>query len=402
MTIRLVDSGWAKELTDALRADASELRIICPFIKTTALDRLLSRHPKSIQVITRFNLGDFAEGVSDIEALRRLLAAGAKVRGVRNLHAKLYLFGQGRAIVTSANLTEAAINRNHEFGMVADDKTIIAACVTYFDELWRRGGANLTSDQINAWDETVTRHRASGGRPNREAGLGDFGVNAGISQPPPMSMPAVVADARQAFVKFLGEGNNRVSLDFPTVDELKSGGCHWAVAYPASRRPSGVKDDAVIFIARLTQGPNDMRIFGRAIGMKHKPGRDDATEEDIALRPWKKTWPRYIRVHHAEFVAGDMANGVSLNELMSTLRTDAFLPTQRNKARGEGNTDPRKAYRQQAAVELSREGMSWLSERLQAAFDEHGKVPQDTMDGLDWPVLPGAPVRQGGDVNGQR
>ena len=37
MTIRLVDTGWDKELTDALRADASELRIICPFIKVRAL-----------------------------------------------------------------------------------------------------------------------------------------------------------------------------------------------------------------------------------------------------------------------------------------------------------------------------------------------------------------------------
>ena len=400
--IRLVDSGWAKELTDALRSDTSDLKIISPFIKTTALDRLLSRHPKSIQVITRFNLGDFAEGVSDIEALRKLLAAGAEVRGVRNLHAKLYLFGTGRAIVTSANLTEAAINRNHEFGIVADDKNIIAACVTYFDELWRRGGDNLTSDKINAWERTVTRHRALGGRPSRKAGLDDFGVNAGISQPPPMSMPAPISDARQAFVKFLGEGNNRVSLDFPTVDVLKSSGCHWAVAYPALKRPSGVHDDAVMFIARLTQSPNDMRIFGRAIGMKHTAGRDDATEKDIDRRPWKKTWSRYIRVHHAEFVAGGMANGVSLNELMGTLGADAFLPTQRNKERGKGNTNPRKAYRQQAAVQLSPEGLSWVSERLQASFDEHGKVPQDTLDGLDWPDLPGAPVRQDGDVNGQR
>jgi hypothetical protein len=402
VTIRLVDSGWAKELADALGADASELKIVCPFIKTTALDRLLSTHPKSIQVITRFNLGEFAEGVSDIEALRRLLASGAKVRGIRNLHSKLYLFGKARAIVTSANLTEAAINRNHEFGMVSDDKAIIEDCLRYFDELWRRGGVNLTLEQVTAWDETVTRHRASGGRPNREVGLGDFGVNAGISQPLPMSMPPVVADAQQAFVKFLGEGNNRVALTFSTIEAIKRAGCHWAVAYPASRRPSGVNDDAVIFIARLTRGPNDMRIIGRAIGMKHMPRRDDATEEDIALRPWKKTWPRYIRVHHAEFVAGDMANGVSLNELMDTLGEDAFLPTQRNKARGKGNTDPRKAYRQQAAVELSREGMSWLSERLQTTFDEHGKVPQDTLDGLDWPVLPSADVRQSGDVNAQR
>ena len=33
MTIRLVDAGWGTELTDAMRAGASALRVICPFIK---------------------------------------------------------------------------------------------------------------------------------------------------------------------------------------------------------------------------------------------------------------------------------------------------------------------------------------------------------------------------------
>lgn len=88
MTIRLVDAGWATELTNALRDGASKLRVICPFIKVGALDRLLSRGLTSIQVITRFHLGDFAEGVSDLAALRKLLNAGAHVRGIRNLHAK--------------------------------------------------------------------------------------------------------------------------------------------------------------------------------------------------------------------------------------------------------------------------------------------------------------------------
>jgi hypothetical protein len=131
-----------------------------------------------------------------------------------------------------------------------------------------------------------------------------------------------------------------------------------------------------------------MRIFGRAIGMKHRPGRDDATDEDIALRGWKAKWPRYFRVHHAEFVAGTMSNGVSLNEMMAMLGPDSFRPTQRNAAQVSGNTDPRKAYRQQAAVELSDEGLLWLGERLQSAFDAHDKVPQDTLDSLDWRVLP--------------
>lgn len=387
MTIRLIDTGWGRELTEGLSADDSELKIICPFIKYGAIEPLLSGQPKSIRVITRFNLADFAEGVSDTLALRKLLDSGACVRGVRNLNAKLYLFGTSRAILTSANLTVAALNRNHEFGMVAEDETVIAVCQAYFDDLWGRGGSDLSRDQIDAWEEIVTRYRASGGRSNRGTGLGDFGVNAGIVDTPPVSLPFVVADARQAFVKFLGESGNRVPLSFSAIKEIEQAGCHWAVAYPKNKRPRSVTDGAVMFMAKLTDEP-DIRIFGRAIGMKHEPGRDDATPEDISLRPWKAAWPRYIRVHHAEFVAGSMKNGVSLNELMDTLSADSFAPTQRNAERGEGNTDPRRAYRQQAAVELSREGLSWLSERLQAAFDTHGKVSLDTLDNLDWPEIP--------------
>lgn len=387
MTIRLVDSGWVREIADAVADDASELRIICPFIKVGALDRLLSHQPMAVQVITRFNLADFAEGVSDIAALRKLASADARVRGVRNLHAKLYLFGASRVIVTSANLTQAALNRNHEFGLVSQETGIIKTCRNCFDNLWARSGDDLSSELIEQWDQAVTHHRALGGRPTRPSGLGDFGANAGIASEPPVVLPPIVSEATQAFVKFFGQGSNRAPLSLMTIVEVERAGCHWGLSYPASKRPSGVRDGAVMFISRLTS-PNDIRVFGRAIGLQHVPGRDDATPEDIELRPFKATWPRYVRVSSAEFVAGPMSNGVSLNELMDALGSDSFLPTQRNAQRGEGNTDPRRAYMQQAAVELTNEARGWLADRPQLAFDQRGTVPQDTLDKLDWPTLP--------------
>jgi hypothetical protein len=108
------------------------------------------------------------------------------------------------------------------------------------------------------------------------------------------------------------------------------------------------------------------------------------------MRRWKEKGPRYIRVHHAEFVEGTMANAVSLNQLMRELESNAFATTERNSERGEGNTDPGRAYLRQPAVELSHEGFSWLNDRLQSAFHTHGKVRLDTLDELDWPKFPEA------------
>ena len=384
MTFRPVDTGWASELIVGLREDARELRIVCPFIRARALDPLLALQPELIRVITRFKLADFADGVSDITALHNLLGAGASVRGIRNLHAKLYLLGTSRAIVTSANLTEAGLWRNHEFGMFTDNHAAVAACHAYFDDLWGRAGDDLGLDQLEKWTATVTRHLASGARPGRSARLEDFGADAGIDDPPRPGTPQLFADPPQAFVKFLGDSANRVPACFPTLDEIDRAGCHWALSYPLNKRPRRVEDGAVIFIARLTDEP-DIRVFGRAIGMKHQEGRDDATPADIERRPGIERWPHYIRVHHAEFVAGTMANGVSLNELMDTLESDSFAPTQRNAAAGAGNRDPRRAYLRKPDVMLSADGLAWLGARLQAAFEAHGTVPPGVLAALHWP-----------------
>lgn len=305
------------------------------------------------------------------------------------MHAKLYVFGSSSAVVTSANLTKAALDRNQEFGILLGDQPDIATCVSYFDRLWACAGENLSAMQVESWNAIVARERALAKSPGSDEPLADFGAIVDDPAAPLVDLPAVVTDAPQAFVKFLGEGRNRVPDTFMTTEEVDRAGCHWALAYPASKRPVGVQDDALMFIGRLTKSPNDIRVFGRAVAIKYKPGRDDATPEDINLRSWKRHWPRYIRVHSAVFVAGSMANGISLNQLMDSLGPNAYATTQWNSVSNSGNTDPRRAYGRQPAVELSGEGREWLSDRLQRAFEQHGTIPQDALDNLDWPILPG-------------
>ena len=388
MTSRVVDRNWESEFKEALQLATTELLIVSPFIKSRALTKLLADPPASARVITRFNLEDFAQGVSDIRALRLLLDSGAAVRGIRNLHAKLYVFGSARAMITSANLTEAGMVRNHEFGVVTEENGTMAACRDYFERLWKKADADLTVHTLAAWENTINHRLTCGGRIAASDELPDHGVDIGLSRIREDQDASVFDNREQAFVKFLGQGHDRAALSRKVLEEVDGSGCHWALAYPKKKRPRSVRDEAVMFISRMVEG-GDTRVFGRGIGLAHKPGRDDATQADIKRREWKSVWPRYIRVHDVEFVNGTLANGVSLGELMDSLGARCFAPTARNAAAGTGNTKPRLALRNHAAVELSDEGAAWLKQHLEAKFDAHGRIPKRTLKRLDWPVVPG-------------
>lgn len=383
---RLVDRDWGSELLVARDRHRDSLLIVCPFIKAEPILELLGDvRPTALKVITRFNLADFGRGVSDIRALRTVLGANGRARGVRGLHAKVFLFGDTCAAVTSANLTSRGLRTNEEFGCISDDGAFVSACHAYFDRLWHSAGADVLAEQLDEWDEEVNAFLGAGGRPERELHLPDYGASVGFDTVvgPPAGWPA---ESRRAFVKFFGRSGDRRPWGFSTLDEVERAGCHWACTYPRGKRPRQVGDGDSIFMARLVKHPNDMLVFGRGIGMAHVDGADDATLEEVVARPWKDRWPHYIRVHDAEFVAGSLANGVPLSELMNALGSEAYASTHRNRIQGERNLDPRRALRQQAAVELTDHAALWLNERLDLAFEIHGRLPAQQLAALDWPA----------------
>ena len=163
MTFRLVDNRWGREPHRAVRSDSSQLRIICPLIKSRALGRLLALKPERTRVIARFSLDEFALGVSNVGTLGTLLGHGAEVRGIRNLHAKMYLIGETSAIVTSANLTDPGLDRNPQLGIVTEDFAAIESCIDYFNPLWNLGHI-LRLEKAGNWAAAVEAHQASGGR----------------------------------------------------------------------------------------------------------------------------------------------------------------------------------------------------------------------------------------------
>jgi hypothetical protein len=380
----LIHTGWGKVLDDAVSASPRSIRVVCPFIKRKAAERLLKQGaPPTLQVITRFNLDEFFLGVSDLTALHLLIDHGAQIRGIRHLHSKLYLFGDDRAVVTSANLTEAALRRNHEFGFVAGDSGVVHQCHQYFDLLWDGAGPDLAGERLVEWEERITERLANGTRIAIASGLGDEGADLGFA-PEPIESPAWVREAGQAFVKFFGESHRRENPSARVLKVVDESGSNWACPYPRDKRPRQVNDGALMFIGRMVT-PNDTLIYGRAVGMRYVDGRDDATAAEVQRRSWKKKWPHYVRIHHPEFIAGKLSDGVSLNELMAALGSDAFARTQENAASGIGNTNPRRAYMQQAAVELTPQAISWINERLERAYETYGKLSPAILRRLEQP-----------------
>jgi hypothetical protein len=386
LSFTLVDSSWKKVFERELATDHNSVRIVCPFIKRGTIEKMLAaRRPKKIQVITRFNLNEFFLGVNDVSALAFLLDLGADIKGIRHLHAKMYLFGSSSAIAGSANLTDRALSRNHEFGFVTNDERIVGECRSYFDRMWREANAIATSRDLEVWRRKLNKFKLRNPKAIENSDLGDYGTDLGI-EPDETDVPTLARrlDGR-AFVKFLGKGDNRASHSMPVIDEIEGSECHWSVAYPKGRRPKQVDDGATVYLGRLVDAPTDILIFGRAIGRRHRRNLDDASPAEIGRLGWKRKWPHYVRLDDVEFVAGSMSNGVSLDSLMRALGKRSFASTMRNAKKGSGNTNPRKAYRQQPAVELSPEAAAWLDARLTAALQLHGQIPASVLSSFPGP-----------------
>lgn len=377
---QLVDSGWEQVFQKAAAADADELLIICPYIKAGPMKRLLDHSGcSSIRVLTRLSERDLFDGVSDVSALELLLDRKATVRGIKNLHAKLFVFGASSVVAGSANLTEAAWRRNLEFGFTSGQPEVIEGCRDYFDSLWKRTSVDLTRDTLNAIRANVEKARKSAS-PTPKQDFHDHGQDLGsFSDPTPFeSLPA------RSFVKFFGEGHNRASLDSPIAQIVDSDGSHYACSFPAGKRPRRFKDGDTVFIGHFV--PGDLIVYGRALAHAHVEGRDDASESEKARRTWKAKWPHYVRVHSAEFVGGELNNGVSLNALKADLGAYCFRSTAERARAGDSDVKPESAYRQQAQVELTAEGWAWMTERLQTAFAKYGKLSDDVLAKLDWPT----------------
>ena len=380
---KVIHSGWKKEILDLVRASSRQIDIINPFLQLKTTDDLFSSFSGPIRVLTRFNVADFYTGVSDLEALDLLLQRGVRVRGIRNLHAKVYSFDRACSLVCSANLTDAAMRRNLEIGLITSSPGPVGTLAATFDKLWDAAGPDLVRELIEAWRHQIRTAKLKA--PSYPSlGLRDFGAVVDLTAPDLAKAAGGglsfissfrLEDAQNYFCKFSASSSKRPPRSKPIAEWIKD--CDFVIGgfYPNGKRPRKVRDGDVMFPAVLTSNPNETFIIGRAYAFRYVQGDDDATPDEMAVlhKEWKKDWPHMIRFRDSEFLDGSLSDGVSLSSLMAKFENDSFVTSQ-ERAKTDPKFVPQRSVKQQAAVRLTDEAAAWVNAQLDDRFRSLGRV----------------------------
>lgn len=369
----IIQKNWLTYFLKELDG-TDKVYIISPFISKTIVDHLLINfRGKEIKIITRFNLNDFCSGVSSLSALKDLLSKNVKLKGIKDLHSKVYLFDTKSTIITSANFTSGGFFNNYEFGVKSIDPKIIKSTKEYFQNLWDLDAKTLTLSELLEWEQKI---KDSNSFP-KNIKLPDYGVCASIQGTRP----------KQYFIKFFGKSEHREGLSFTSKEEIQRSHCHWALTFSGRRgrykngRPRKYKTGDIVYMARMLEG-RDYAIFGKGIALQHNDKRDNASPEDITQVPWKVDWPVYIRVKDTQFIDGKMEDCPKLSELINTLHYDSFPSTQKMHFDGKDNINPWDSLRQQADIALTDIGAEWLENKFQEAISDKGAVNDLFLDNL--------------------
>ena len=143
-----------------LAKSAREIKIISPFINQIAVRALRHRgRDCKITLITKYDVGNFANGVSDLKTIKKLLHRGVQIRGIRGLHSKVYIFDKATAVVTSSNFTSGGLVNNFECGVITQSKPDIFKLTKHFEFLWNYGERNLTTEKIKEWEKEIKKNK---------------------------------------------------------------------------------------------------------------------------------------------------------------------------------------------------------------------------------------------------
>lgn len=135
--IKILKTPWKNQFLELVGQAKRSIRITSPFVKNDISNEMIlaKKNNTKVELLTSFKLMSVYSGSIDITALENIINNNGEVKNVSNLHSKMYLFDDSKAIITSGNLTYGGMVKNYEYGVYLDEKTIIRSISNDFDAL---------------------------------------------------------------------------------------------------------------------------------------------------------------------------------------------------------------------------------------------------------------------------
>jgi len=166
--IELLPSPFDPKLEEFLSTLDSSCFICSPYITANPVQRLISTAEQkaiadtiTIKVVTDISAGNLVQGSTDIQALILLMqrVRNVEITYLPKVHAKVYVSGETKAIISSANFTGGGLFTNFEYGVQINEPTLVRqvkADITQYAGL----GSAVTVEQLSGLHNRVEQLRS--------------------------------------------------------------------------------------------------------------------------------------------------------------------------------------------------------------------------------------------------
>lgn len=371
--VKLITSNALDDMNELLNNTKENFRMICPFIgKNIAirLSQIISQNKIKSTIITRFSRSDFYKRVSSLDGLLSLEESGCKIKAVRNLHTKLYLFDNDAMILGSSNFTNGGLVSNVELNiLIKDERSVINQGIAYFNEINACISEEFFITKKMIQDEMKVLEPLMDDSSLQFMENFDRGQKIGPKKRNDIieEMFSIYSDTIDleptAWIKFEGYSDSkRTPNDDPISITLDSNN-YYRTYFPKKKKPTGFKDGDIIFIAKNSwdkNGEPSPMIFGYGFTKKFKE-ENIVSNEEKEQNPVFKRWPYFINVENFRFIRTTLKDGISLLDLYKDIGSDTF-PTSQKRTYEE----LKQIHKQKDKLRITEKAKDYLLQKLNA------------------------------------
>lgn len=148
--MKLLLTPWYNKFMNLVRNVREELFIVAPYIGPSIIEEIINNfRGKRLRVLAKVDAYD-SSGRLNLKSFdlffKNKLNIDIQIRLIRNLHAKVLVFDNKKAIITSSNLTLAGLTNNIELGvLITDENYIREHLLPILEYYWSQG--NLVTEK---------------------------------------------------------------------------------------------------------------------------------------------------------------------------------------------------------------------------------------------------------------